>query len=302
MLHKYVQHGTHVLFASGIAVFCAVWMLLDLGIPAHAQQGAADSSSPSVQWQAGPTTADLGRIAEIEVPKGYLFADAEDTRTLMEAMQNPTSGKELGFLAPSSLKWFIVFEFSDIGYVLDDEKDDLDAEAILKSIQAGTERANELRRQKGWATIQVLDWEQPPHYDPDTQNLAWAARAESEGNPIINYNTRLLGRKGVMRVNLVTDPSQLATTLPVFKGLLQEYDFKPGQRYAEYRAGDKVAKYGLTALITGGAVAVALKTGLLVKLWKVMVKLALPVLVAIGALFKKLFGGKKASTGERVRV
>jgi uncharacterized membrane-anchored protein len=51
-------------------------------------------------------------------------------------------------------------------------------------------------------------------------NLEWAIKGESDGDPIINYKTRLLGRGGVMRVTLVADPEILRPTLPDFKDLL----------------------------------------------------------------------------------
>jgi uncharacterized membrane-anchored protein len=46
-----------------------------------------------------------------------------------------------------------------------------------------------------------------------------------------------------------------------FKDKLSGFDFNQGERYSEYRQGDKVAEYGLAALIVGGATAVAAKKG-----------------------------------------
>ena len=42
-------------------------------------------------------------------------------------------------------------------------------------------------------------------------------RGESEGEQIVNFNTRVLGRKGVMEVKLVVDPDKLSATLPRFQ-------------------------------------------------------------------------------------
>jgi uncharacterized membrane-anchored protein len=225
-------------------------------------------------------------MAEIKVPEGYMFAGAADTKVLMEAMQNPLSGEELGFLSPTNMEWFIVFEFSEIGYVKDDEKDKLDADAVLESLRKGTEVGNKERKKRGWPELTITGWEIPPRYNSETHNLEWATRLASEGHANINYNTRLLGRRGVMRVTLVADPETLVTATPIFKSLLKEYSYVGGERYAEYRQGDKIAKYGLTALMVGGAAAVAAKSGLLKGLWKIIVVAA----VAIGAFVKKLMG------------
>jgi uncharacterized membrane-anchored protein len=247
------------------------------------------------QWQRGPTLSPIGDIAEIQVPAGYQFADKEGTQFLMQVMENPVDGSELGIIMPTSeddaSDWFVVFQFSDVGYVPDDEKDDLDADAMLESMRRGNEEGNKERRKRGWATLELIGWEVKPQYDAETNNLEWAVRAESNGEPVLNYNTRILGRRGVMEANLVVDPEDLAATLPLFRSLLAGYTFTPGQKYAEYRQGDKIAKLGLTALVTGGAAAVALKTGLFKKFWKLIVL----GFIAIGGFFKKLFGGGRAT-------
>ncbi len=263
---------------------------LCLAVPmGYAQQQAETSVADKVKLQEGPSTGDLGKVAEVQVPPGYVFAGAADTRLLMEAMHNPVSGTELGFMAPTGGKWFVVFEFDQVGYVKDDEKGTLDSDAMLKSIQQGNEAGNKERAKRGWATLNITGWEQPPRYNPKTQNLEWAIKGESEGQPIVNWNTRLLGREGVMKVTLVAGPEELQETLPAYSSLLSGYSYKNGHRYAEFTQGDKVAKYGLSALVVGGATAVAAKSGLLKSLWKVIVVGVL----AAAAFFKKLFSRKK---------
>ena len=244
-----------------------------------------------VKWQKGNSVGVLGDIAQVKVPEGYVFANANDTRLIMEANQNPTNGRELGFVAPEKETWFAVFEFDDVGYVKDDDKDSFDANALLDSIKAGTEAGNKERVRRGWATMTIVGWEQPPHYNEITHNLEWAVKATSEGLPIVNHNTRMLGRGGVMEVTLVTDPSTLAETLPKFKTMLQGFEFKAGHRYAEFRAGDKTAAYGLTGLIVGGGAAALVKTGALKWLWKALVAAGL----AVSALVKKLFSRNRTA-------
>jgi uncharacterized membrane-anchored protein len=278
-----------------------VLLLSATGLPAAPAAPAAEENEfklASINWLKGPATASMKSIAEIDVPKGFMFTDGPNTRRLMEAMGNLTSGSEIGFLAPTSMVWFVIFRFSEDGYVKDDEKDKLDADKMLKTIKSGTEESNRERKRRGWSTMTVVGWEQKPVYDPVTHNLEWAVRGESEGEQVVNYNTRLLGRKGVMEVKLVVQPDKLQDSLPKFKELLTAYTYKPGERYAEYHQGDKLAKYGLAALITGGAVAVAAKTGLLAyilvfakKLWKLVVV----AVVAIGAFFKRLITGRSAT-------
>jgi len=247
-----------------------------------------DSVLSKVKWEKGETTSKLGSLAEIKVPAGFMFANGNDTRLLMEAMENPATDAELGLVAPTSFAWFVVFEFSDVGYVKDDEKGKLDADAMLKSLQKGTEAGNKERRKRGWAPLTIVGWKQPPQYDPETQNLTWATLLRSGEGENVNYNTRLLGRKGVMSVTLVLGADQMDTVVPEFKQMLKGFSYVAGERYAEYRAGDKIAKYGLTALVVGGGAALAAKAGLFKHLWKIIVVAG----AAIAGFVKKLFGRK----------
>ena len=147
-----------------------------------AQENEEGSILDEVNWQMGPSTAQIDKWAEIEVPEGFAFADGSDTRMLMEAMGNTVSGSEVGFFAPEDLGWFVVFEFDDVGYVKDDEKDELDADAILKTIKTDTKEGNKLRQEKGYPTLSIEGWELPPYYNEDTHNLEWAIRgADSTG-------------------------------------------------------------------------------------------------------------------------
>lgn len=301
MVHKFKRLGAPWGISSTAMVVGAFCLLLGLGALVHAKEQKEESPpQPAIQWQRGPTRASLGEIAEIQVPEGYVFANAGDTKKLMEMMQNPISGQEVGLLAPKSLDWFVLFEFSSIGYVKDDEKDELDATVILESIKKGNERSNKVRQKKGWAELSVLGWQQSPHYDATTHNLEWAIRAQDEksNSLIINYQARVLGRRGVMKVNLVTDPESLPQTLPTFKGLLADYGFQSGQSYAEFRAGDKLAKYGLVGLITGGAAAAAMKVGFFGFIKKFFKVILLGVVAAVGACWKFL---KRFISGEDPR-
>lgn len=277
-----------------------------LSLPLRAQEAAPQNSASEqdaqqpesiesqIKWQPGPMKGQIGKYAEIDVPAGYVYADQTETRRYMELTQNPLSGRELAIVAPQKAAWFVVFEFSDDGYVKDDDKDDVlkNSEKILDSIKRGTEEANKERKEKGWPSMNITGWEVKPFYDQSTNNLEWAIRGDSNGDPILNYNTRLLGRHGVMEASLVIDPKEFQQGLQDFKQVMKGYTYKSGEKYSEYKSGDKIAKYGLAALIAGGAAAAALQTGFLAKLLKGGAKLIVAAVAGIAAFFKKLFGKK----------
>lgn len=147
-------------------------------------------------------------------------------------------------------------------------------------------------------TQTTTGWAKEPFYNPDTNNLEWAIRFKSEGaeEETVNYRTKLLGRKGVMDVVLVCDPEELDGVLPRYQSLLWGFSYNSGQKYAEYKDGDKLAEYGLTALVVGGAAAVGAKLGLFAWLavaLKKFGKFIIVGVVAIGVFLKKIFVGNK---------
>ena len=242
-------------------------------------------------WTPGPAVGQLGAHATIDVPDGYYFLDRAATKRFLEENQNIPDGDELGTLVRvrpgSDDSWFAVFSYADVGHIKDDEKDSIDAAALMKSMQEGSREANAERQKRGWTALNLEGWHQPPFYDAATNNLTWATRLNSEGETVINHSIRLLGRTGMMSAQLVADPASVDVSIAEFDQVLTSYSYNEGMRYAEFRPGDKLATYGLTALIAGGAGAAAVKTGLLKKVWKLLVF----ALVAIAGAVRKFFSG-----------
>lgn len=272
---------------------------------------ASSADAPPISWERGPTTADLGGFASLEIPEGFLFTGKSGTMKILELTHNLVSGHEVGALVPTGegpeSQWFVVFEFSEIGYVKDDDKDKIDANALLNSIRQGTEEANQERRKRGWQTFSVKGWQRAPYYDPATHNLTWAISGESDsGSVSVNHSVRILGRRGTMNVDLVLDPEMYERTVPRFESVMGSFQFKQGNRYADFTKGDKVAAIGLSALILGGVGAAAIKTGLLAKFWKVIVgllfalkKLLIVAFLGLAAFFKRLFAWIRARFAPR---
>jgi len=242
----------------------------------------------SIDWTTDGS-GNIGSIATLKVPGGYRYTAGAGTIKLMQAYGNLTSNRELGYVTPDDMKWFAVFEFDDCGYVKDDEKGSLDADKILDQLKEGQKEANKELAKRGMPTLELLGWQTPPFYNPQTHNLEWALRLRSgDGSEVVNYKTKLLGRHGVMDVVLVCDEKGMPTIVPEYQALLEGFSFKKEESYASFTKGDKIAEYGLTGLIVGGALLAAAKSGLLAKLWKPLVI----GIAAIGTYLKRLFKGK----------
>ena len=142
-----------------------------------------------------------------------------------------------------------------------------------------------------------------PFYDSENKKLYWAKELKFEDSEIntLNYNIRILGRKGYLNLNAIGD----MTILNEFKGdvdqIFASVSFKEGSTYREFNPSiDKIAAYGIGGLIAGK---VLLKVGLLAKLgillakfWKIL----LVAIVAIGAGIKRFMGVKKEEEPEEL--
>lgn len=283
-----------------LAAFLAVLPLTTFGAEGDNEDKGWEEFLNQFEWTMGPNKAQIGAQAEIQVPEGFRFTGQKGTINILEGTGNFPSGDELGLLINDAEDYWVLFEFDEIGYVKDDDKDELDADKMLKSMQEGNKQANKMRESQGIPTFEIAGWQTPPHYDEASNNLEWGIRLASDRGESINYNTRLLGRKGVMEVTLICDNEQMTTIMPAFRSLLDGYDYISGEKYAEYQEGDKIAKYGLAALVLGGAAVGAAKLGLFAYIalfFKKAGKAIILVIVAIGAFFKKvvssIFGGRK---------
>jgi uncharacterized membrane-anchored protein len=259
------------------------------------------SQIPPINWIQGPEFVNLGNdVAQTFIENDFLFASAGDTKRLMEYIGNPITNREVGLITSNQGKnWFIIFEYDPVGYVKDDEKESIDSDALFNSIKDATDYANKQRIKKGFPPLNIIGWYEEPHYDEESHNLVWALLGDEGNEQVVNYNTRLLGRYGYMSIVLVTDPETLDSMRPTLTQIIDDFSYKQGKTYAEYVQGDKIAKYGLLALVAGGAGATAAKFGI----FKFLAKAGKGIIVAIIALFsaawakfKSFFSSKPEET------
>jgi uncharacterized membrane-anchored protein len=250
-------------------------------------------------------------LAKLAVPGDFNFLDADDAETvLVKLWGNPPAEKmPLGLLIPAGLTplssncWVVTINYSEDGYVKDDDAGKINYDDLLKQMQKAVEENNRVRQEKGYPTAQLLGWAAPPRYDAATHKLYWAKRFKFAGEPAetLNYNIRMLGRKGVLELNAVASMDQLPEIDAQTPKILGMVDFKDGNRYADFDPKvDKVAKYGLAALVAGGALAAAAKLGFLKLLWVAILaakKFIILGIAALAAFFKKLFKRGNDSAG-----
>jgi uncharacterized membrane-anchored protein len=274
-----------------------VFAILTLSVLAAAQT-LPEEFEAKLGYQTGKIVLPNG-IASIQLPDSFRFIGPEGSRRLLvQAWGNPDASAEgvLGMLIPSDVSpvtdegWGIVITYEEDGYVDDSDAAKINYDKLLAQMQEGTAATNEERKKAGFEPITLVGWAEPPHYDASEHKLYWAkelAFGKSDEHTL-NYSIRILGRRGVLVLNAVAGMNQLEAVREPAKTLLSAVDFSEGLRYRDYISGDKVASYGVTALIAGGAGAVAVKAGLFKKFWKLIVL----GVAALGGALKKIFGSR----------
>ncbi len=250
-----------------------------------------------INWTEGPSDVSVDNMANLKLDKDFLYAGKADTVKLMKYFDNAITGSEIGsvFSSDENQTWYILFEYKDVGHIKDDDKDDIDAGALLKSYKEGTERQNKINAKSGIPPLNILGWKEEPKYDVGLHSLVWSTLLESEGSKIINYEARILSRTGYVSAILVCSESDYESVKPNMKKVVDAFSFVEGKRYSDYDPSkDKTSEWGLAALVAGGVV--ASKTGILGIILLIFKKGFILIIAGIIALFSKLFKRGKKQT------
>lgn len=296
--------------------FCMTVLVSATSLPLHAQDeasskdAATDTTEEAVPaasttrdaLQRGPQTIALRDQAVLNLPQGYGYLPTREAAELMRASGNTVDEDFIGLIVSldEDATWMVWVEYVAAGYIKDDDASHWKADELLDNLKRGTEAANAQREKLGIPGLEVMRWIEPPAYDSAKQRLVWSIEAREKGaaagaDNTVNYNTYVLGRDGYISLNLITSAAQVEAQKPAAKALLAAVAFNDGKRYADFDSStDKVAAYGLAALVGGLA---AKKLGLLALAGVFLAKffkIALVAVVAGGATIKKFFFGRKA--------
>lgn len=257
-------------------------ILMACTVPAYAEE--------ELNWVEGGQKVDVGtNLAELQLGSDFIFLDAENTKKYITQSGMELNGEEIGVVFPKDEKqnWAVYFEYTKSGHIKDDEKKDIDADALLESYKEGTKEMNKELSPEN--QLFVDKWDVPPFYDNDLHSLSWSLLAhDNQNNGVINYNVRLLSREGYISAILVSDPENLKKDRIVFNNkILSQFNLKKGQRYEDFDSKtDKVAEFGLTGLILGGAgLAVAKKVGFFAIILPLLKKFWIVLVLAVGAIW-----------------
>lgn len=244
------------------------------------------------------------KVATLKVPDSFYYLNPQDSeKILVEAWGNPPgAGKNtLGMLFPDKAtpfddgSWGVTIEYEEDGYVSDDNADEINYEDMLIQMKEDTDEASKSRVKQGYPPIELVGWAAKPFYDAKSHKLYWAKEIKFGDSPTntLNYNIRVLGRKGVLILNFIAGMEQKQVIDSNINTVLALAEFNQGSRYEDFNPSiDEVAAYGIGALIAGKLIA---KTGFLVVALLFLKKFAVIFIIAIGVFLKRFFSRKATS-------
>lgn len=260
-----------------------------------------DSIESSLTYETGTIELKNG-IAKIKVPVGFKYLNAEQSkRVLIDIWGNPPSTAEgtLGMILPENAGvldetgYVFNIEYDEIGYVKDDDADEVNYDDLLKQMQEESIEENKQRTEAGYQTIQMVGWASKPFYDKERKILHWAKEIKFGENEVntLNYNVRILGRKGVLILNAIAQMPELALVQKDIKQVMNIVEFNEGNKYSDFDPSvDEVAAWTIGGLVAGKVLAKVGFFAVILKFWKVI---AIGVVAFFGAFWKKITGRRK---------
>lgn len=185
--------------------------------------------------------------------------------------------------------WGVVVTYDKDGHVKDNDADGIDYAKLLKEMQETSAADNAERKKQGYPGMTLAGWAETPHYDKAAHKLYWAKDLvnDDSGHHGLNYNIRVLGREGVLVLNAVAAMSQLGQIKTEMQKVTAFTNFTDGNRYTDFNdKTDKVAEYGIAALVAGG---VAAKLGLFGKLIALLIAFKKIIVVGVAAAGSTIF-------------
>jgi uncharacterized membrane-anchored protein len=280
--------------------------------PTHAQEPEAAAPTAASEETAGPSltfrTGDVtlpNKVATLHLGTRYRYLDPAETEKMLVAWGNPPGNETEGAVVPADVEpfsetgWAVILTYDKDGHVDDSDARKMDYQEMLGDMKQNTESSNDERKKAGFAPLHLVGWAEPPHYDGAENKLYWAKELDFEGSQAhtLNYDVRVLGREGVLSMNAVATIDQLPQIRGEMNPLIKVAEFNEGYRYAEFNPKtDKLAEYGLGALIAGG---VAAKLGLFGKLFAAILafkKVLIAGAVAAFGVISRFFKKKDATT------
>ncbi|MCG2612939.1 DUF2167 domain-containing protein [Terrimonas sp. NA20] len=269
-----------------------------LQLAKEAWQKMIDSVEGSLHYKTGKIALSGGAIS-LNVPPGFKFLESAEAKYVIEDVWgNPPGDAPLGLLLPADGNvigdfYAFVVSFEDIGYVKDDDASKVDYDELLGTMKKDNLESNAERARLNLSKMTLVGWAAKPYYDKDKKILHWAKefQVEDEDENTLNYDVRVLGRKGVLNLRAVATMTQLDSVNAHINDVITMAAFTDGNRYSDFDSStDNVAAWTIGGLVAGKMLA---KVGFFAIILKYLKLIIAGVVLAGGAIWRFITGRRK---------
>jgi uncharacterized membrane-anchored protein len=217
----------------------------------------------------------------------------------------------LGLILPENLGvmsrngYVFNIQYDEIGFVKDDDADDIDYDELLTQLKKDTEQENKTRTKEGYEQIAIIGWAAKPFYDKDRKILHWAKEIKFGNSSVntLNYNVRVLGRKGVLILNAIATKAELPLVQKDINKVLNIVEFNEGYQYKDFDSSvDEVAAWTIGGLVAGKVLAKVGLFAVFAKFGKLIILGFLGLFGAFKNKIKNLFSKKKKEENETLAL
>jgi uncharacterized membrane-anchored protein len=259
-----------------------------------------DSIENTLHYKTGKIELGTG-IATINVPATFKFLGPEEARYVVTTLWGnpPSNNAPLGLLFPANSGatdpggYAFIIQFEDIGYVKDGDADKMNYDDLLKDLKKSSAEDNIQRAKMGLYTMDLVGWAAKPYYDKQRKVLHWAKEFSIPGNEenTLNYDVRVLGRKGVLTLQAVSGMTELDSVNAHIDDVLAMVAFNDGHKYGDFNSStDNVAAWTIGGLVAGKVLA---KVGFFAVIMKFLKFIIIGLGLIGGAIWRFVTGRKK---------
>lgn len=259
-----------------------------------------DSIENSIQYQRGTIEIIDGQGA-LNIPEGFKYVGQEQSHYIMsELYGNPADPTMIGILMPEDMGitygegYIFVLYYDAMGYVKDDDAQEIDYEELLDQMREDATEENKERISNGMETYKIIGWAEKPYYDTNKKVLHWAKEIKFESDTAVNtlnYNILILGRKGVLTMNAISTMNEFSQVNAQKENIINMFSFNEGYQYDDFNSKtDDVAAWTIGGLVAGQILA---KVGFFAILLKYIKIIGIGIAAAGAAIWRWISGRKK---------
>ena len=192
--------------------------------------------------------------------------------------------------------WMFIVTYKEDGFIKDDDAGDINYDDLLVDMKEDIVTENAERTKAGYESYALIGWASKPFYDNNLKVLHWAKEVKfgKSTSNTLNYDLRVLGRKGMFNISAVANMTELAEVKASIPSIVNSVQYEDSYKYSDFDSStDNIAAWTIGGLVAGKVLA---KVGFFAIFLKYIKFILIGIVAAFGAVKKFLFKNKDQET------